>query len=119
MPVYVIRRLFRSLIVSFFISLLMLLGLTILLYKFRLTEAQITPSIYVVYIFSCMAGGFLSGKWLKTKRFIWGILVGTLYFCFLFAVSVLQERGITTDFSQVLICLGICAAGGMIGGMIS
>ncbi len=113
------RRLIRSLIVSFLLSLLMLVGLTFLLFRFRLGEAQITTGIYAVYILSCLTGGFLAGKTMKTRRFLWGLLIGLLYFLFLFILSALQESGISAEPSALLTSLGICAASGMAGGMIS
>lgn len=112
-------RLTRTLILSFFLSLFMLLGLTFLLYKFRLGEQQVTIAIHAVYILSCLAGGLIAGKSMKTKRFFWGLVVGILYFVFLFAVSLLQEQGIRDDPIHIFAVLGICAASGMVGGMIS
>ena len=113
------RRLIRSLIVSFFISLLMLAGLTFLLYRFRLGETQITVGIYAIYMLSCLIGGFLAGRSMKNRRFLWGLLSGILYFLFLFLLSSLQETGITAEPSRILMSLGLCGLSGMIGGMIS
>ena len=113
------RRLIRSLIVSFLLSILMLAGLTFLLYRFRLGESQITIGIYVIYILSCMIGGFLAGKSMKSRRFLWGLISGILYFLFLLAISALQESGITADPANILTVLGICGLSGMAGGMIS
>ena len=112
-------RLVRTLIFSFLFTLLMMAGLTLLLYKFRLSEAQITTGIYAVYIASCLLGGFLSGKAMKTKRFFWGFLTGILYFMVLFAMSTLQEQGITAEPSRILTTFAICAGSGMAGGMVS
>lgn len=112
-------RLIRALILSFFLTLLMLAGLTFLLYKFRLGESQVTGGIYAVYIVSCLFGGFLAGKAMKTKRFFWGLLTGILYFIFIFAMSSLQEQGITSELPQILTVLGVCAGSGMAGGMVS
>lgn len=112
-------RLIRTLIASFFLTLFMLAGLTFLLYKLRLNESQVTAGIYAIYIASCLLGGFLAGKAMKTKRFFWGLLTGILYFVFLFAMSTLQEQGISSEPAQILTVLGICAGCGMAGGMIS
>ncbi len=112
-------RLIRTLIVSFLVTLLLLAGLTFLLYKFRLGESQITLGIYAVYIVSCFLGGILAGKAMKSRRFLWGLLTGILYFLFLLIVSALQEQGVTADWSRILLILGICAGSGMAGGMIS
>ena len=119
MTAFALRRLTRTLIVSFLLSLLMLAGLTFLLCRFRMGEAQVTAGIYAIYILSCLIGGFLAGKAMKTRRFLWGLLSGLLYFLFLFILSALQESGITAEPHAVLTVLGICAASGMAGGMIS
>lgn len=112
-------RLTRTLILSFLLSIVLLLGLTLLLYRFRLDEQQVTLGIHAVYILSCLLGGLSAGKAMKTKRFFWGLLVGILYFVFLFAVSLLQEQGVSAEPIQIFAVLGICAASGMAGGMIS
>ena len=112
-------RLIRTLIISFLVTLLLLTGLTFLLYKFRLGESQITVGIYAIYIVSCFLGGVLAGKAMKSRRFLWGLLTGLLYFIFLFGISALQEQGVTAGLVQILTVLGICAASGMAGGMIS
>ena len=116
---YAIRRMLRSLILAFLLTILMLAGLTFLLYRFRLNESQTMTGIYLIYLFSCLAGGFLSGKALKTRRFLWGVMTGALYFVILFLISALQENGIQTDLSHIWMRLGICAVSGMVGGMIS
>ena len=119
MSTSVLWRLIRSLILSFLLSLILLAGLTFLLYKFRLGESQITAGIHGVYIVSCLAGGLLAGKAMKTRRFLWGILAGLLYFLFLFAMSALQEQGIHTEITRILTVFGICSLSGMVGGMLS
>ncbi len=112
-------RLIRSLILSFFLSVLLLFGLTFLLYKFRLSEPQITFGICTVYSLSCLAGGLLAGKAMKSRRFLWGFLTGVLYFLVLLTVSALQDQGVAAEQSQIVKILAVCAGSGMLGGIIS
>lgn len=112
-------RIIRSLIVSYLLTVIFLAVLTFLLYRFRIPESQITFGINAVYIISCLIGGFLAGKAMKTRRFFWGLLIGLLYFAFLFAMSCLQEQAVTSDLTHIFTVLGICAVSGMAGGMIS
>jgi len=112
-------RIICTLFISYFLSAVLLLIMTFLLYKFRLDESQITVGIYGTYILSCLLGGFLAGKAMKTRRFFWGLLTGILYFAFLFLMSTLQEQGISSEPAQILTVLGICAGCGMAGGMVS
>ena len=112
-------RIIRTLMISYFLSALLLLGMTFLLYKFRLDESQINIGIYGTYIVSCLIGGFLIGKTMKTKRLFWGLLIGILYFSVLFLLSTLQEQTIPSDHSHLLKILGICMGSGMIGSILS
>ena len=112
-------RIIRSLLISYLCSAIILILLTVLLYKFRLDEAQITLGIYSTYILSCLLGGFLAGKSMKSKRLLWGLLTGIFYFIFLFLVSSLQEQSVTSELPQILKILGLCAGSGMIGGILS
>lgn len=112
-------RIIRTLLVSYLFTIVLLALLTFLLYKFRLPESQITLGINAVYILSCFLGGLLAGKAMKTRRFFWGLLTGLLYFAVLFAVSMLQDQAVTSDMAHILTVLGMCAASGMVGGMVS
>ena len=112
-------RIIRTLLISYLCSAILLIFLTVLLYKFRLDESQITTGIYGTYILSCLLGGFLAGKSMKSKRLLWGLLTGILYFIFLFLLSSLQERSVTSEIPQILKIFGFCAGSGMIGGILS
>lgn len=48
---------------SYFLTMLMLLGLSFGLYKFDLSEKTVRIGILAVYIISTFAGGFAMGKW--------------------------------------------------------
>ena len=111
--------LIRTLIVSYLITTALLLGLTFLMYKFHLSEDRISTGIYAVYILSCLLGGLLAGKAMKSRRFFWGLLAGILYFAVLLLMSYIQNQGILTDTGHILTVFGVCAASGMVGGMLS
>ncbi len=113
------KPLLRSLLISYVASGILLAALAFALYKLRLKEGQVNLMVYLIYFAACLAGGFAAGKASRTRRFFWGLLAGILYFIVLFAVSWLIDRGSTLDISRSLTVLGICAAGGMVGGMFS
>ena len=108
-----------SLLASYLLSALLLFILTLVLYRLKLKESQITPAVYALYVISCLAGGLLCGKALRTRRFFWGLLTGLLYFLALFSASVFLRQCRVPDFSHVLPVLACCAAGGMAGGILS
>ena len=110
-------RIVKALLVSYLLTGGLLLLLAGLLYRFRLDEGKIQIGIILIYIFSCFAGGFLSGKMMKSRKFLWGVLLGLLYFLIMTLVSLAVNRGLqdgtTTYFTTFLLCMG----GGMLGGM--
>ena len=55
-------RLVKALMLSYFLTMLMLLGLSFGLYKFDLSEKTVRIGILAVYIISTFAGGFAMGK---------------------------------------------------------
>ena len=110
-------RIVKALLVSYLLTGGLLLLLAGLLYRFRLDEGKIQIGIILIYIFSCYAGGFLSGKMMKSRKFLWGVLLGLLYFLIMTLVSLAVNRGLqdgtTSYFTTFLLCMG----GGMLGGM--
>ena len=109
----------KALLCSYFVTGILLLLLTFLLYQFGLDEGKITVGIMVIYVLSTLVGGFVAGKLAKTRRFLWGILIGVLYFLLLLLISFGIYRRIQEGTSQILITWLLCIGGGMIGGMIS
>ena len=110
-------RIVKALLVSYLLTGGLLLLLAGLLYRFRLDEGKIQIGIILIYIFSCFAGGFLSGKMMKSRKFLWRVLLGLLYFLIMTLVSLAVNRGLqdgtTSYFTTFLLCMG----GGMLGGM--
>lgn len=109
----------RSLLFSYILTGILLFTLSFLLYKMRLSREQIRMGVYAVYILSCLFGGFLAGKQLKNRRFLWGGLTGILYFGILFLLSLLLNQGLAAGISGILLNFVLCAGSGTIGGMIS
>ena len=73
--------------------------------------------IIVTYILSCFVGGFLSGKMMKNKKFLWGILVGLLYFGIMLLVSLAVNRQLDQTAANFVTTMMLCLLGGMLGGM--
>ena len=113
------KVLLRALLLSYLLSAALLVLLSFALYKWKLKESQIGIAVWLVYVLACLAGGFLAGKLLRSRRFFWGLVSGLLYFLILLLLSFLMNRGTVPDLNRTLTVLGCCLAGGMLGGMIS
>ena len=109
--------------IMYAISGVMLLLLAFLLYNFELSEATVKIGVVAIYILSGFVGGFLMGRQMQDKKYLWGIVVGVIYFALLFVLSLLMKVGageeLTMEFVRILTTLLLCAVSGMAGGMIS
>jgi len=114
-----VGHMIKALILSFFVTALLIVIFAFFMFKFNISENIIALGVTFIYIISCGAGGLYIGKTIGEKKFMWGFLVGLIYLVILLVVSaivggdksLLSENG----FSLVLLCLG----GGTLGGMVA
>lgn len=111
--------LLKCLLTSYLFTAAMLLLLAFLLYKLKLPENVVSIVIIGIYVVATFAGGFLAGKRLQSRKFVWGLLVGILYFGILAVVSVWMHGEVSELGESVFTTFILCSAGGMLGGMVS
>lgn len=109
----------KALLCAYVVTGILLLILAFLLYKAGLSEENVNAGILLTYVISTFSGGFVIGKLTGSRKFLWGLLAGILYFVLLLLISLgiyhsLQGASVETAAAFVL-----CAGGGMLGGMIS
>jgi putative membrane protein (TIGR04086 family) len=109
----------KSLLSAYLITGALLLVLALLLYKFRLAESTVNMAILAIYVISGFLGGFLAGKMMHTRKFLWGAALGLLYFAVLSLISLAVNRTFAGDSSHFMSTLLLCTAGGTLGGMVS
>lgn len=114
-----VKGMLRGLLLAYGLTGIMLLLLAFLLFRFDLKENMVSMGIVLVYILSCFLGGILAGKYARTRKYLWGMAVGAVYFLLLIAVSWLSLRQLDMSVQHILTTLCMCLAGGTLGGMIS
>ena len=97
----------------------LLLLLAFMLYRFGLSEKVVSICIIAVYIIVTFLAGMLAGKREGRKKFLWGLMMGVLYFGILVAVSLVVNRGLEDVAGNLVTVFFLCAGSGMLGGMIS
>ena len=112
-------RLIKSLLAAYIVTGLLLLLLALLLYKLQLSESVVNIGIIAIYVAACFLGGFLEGKMMKTRKFLWGGAFGLLYFAVLTIISLAVGQGFSGSSSHFVTTLILCMAGGTLGGMVS
>ncbi|MBR3770212.1 MAG: TIGR04086 family membrane protein [Lachnospiraceae bacterium] len=109
--------------IMYVVSAVLLLALSALLYNFELSEATIKIGVVAIYILSGFVGGFWMGKQMQDKKYLWGLMIGGIYFVLLFVVSLVIKVGTGEELSielvRIVTTLLLCAVSGMAGGMIS
>lgn len=111
-------RLLKALLAAYIVTGGLLLLLALLLYKLRLSESVINLSITAIYLIACFLAGFLMGKMMKTRKYLWGAAGGLLYFTLLALISLAARQG-NAEASSFITTLLLCTAGGTLGGMLS
>lgn len=109
----------KSLLASYIVTGILLLVLTFFMYKFELNEKIVSAAIVGIYVVSTLIGGMIIGKLTKSKRYLWGMVLGIIYFVLLLLITFGVYRTLNGDSVSIVTSLILCAGGGMAGGMIS
>lgn len=111
--------LLKCLLAAYVLTAGLLLLLALMLYRFGLGEKVVNIAIIAIYVLVTFLTGFIAGKRVGAKKFLWGLLMGVLYFVVLALVSLIVNRSIQDVASNFITVFLLCAGGGMLGGMVS
>lgn len=114
-----IKGMVGALLCAWLVTGVLLLILALLLWKLNIKEGQVSIGITVTYLISCFAGGWVAGRNMQRRKFLFGLMTGVWYFVLLLAVSALAQPGGNMEIQTMVTSLILCAAGGMAGGMLS
>lgn len=97
----------------------LLLLLAFILYRFGLSEKVVSVCIIGIYIVVTFLAGMLAGKREGKRKFLWGLVMGVLYFGILVVVSMVVNKGVEDVAGNMMTVFFLCAGSGMLGGMVS
>jgi putative membrane protein (TIGR04086 family) len=109
----------KCLLFSYLVTAGLLLLMALLLYRFSLTEQVVSIGIIAIYVIVTFLAGFITGKKMGTRKFLWGLLMGCLYFVVLVLVSLVVNHRLSDVASNFVTVLFLCCGSGMLGGMVS
>lgn len=112
-------RIVKALLCAYIVTGILLLVLTLLLYKAGLSEENVNAGIILIYVISTFSGGFVLGKLMKVRKFLWGLLAGAVYFVLLILISLGVYHSLQAEPVSLATSFLLCAGGGMLGGMVS
>lgn len=103
-----------------FVSTMILMFLvSFVFYKMHISDKNITIGVILIYFITTFIGGFIFGKIKEKNKFLYGMMVGSLYFLTLFVISAVFAEDFSGISSQTVYAALSCILGGMIGGMLS
>ena len=109
----------KSLLAAYCITGILLLLLTLAVYKFELGEQIVSAGIIGIYVAANLIGGILIGRYAKQRRFLWGLGLGITYFALLLLITLGVYRTVNGNTANIMTTFLLCAGSGMFGGMIS
>lgn len=109
----------KCLLISYLLTTGLLLLLALMLYRFDLSEKTVSICIIGIYIIITFLSGFLAGKREGSRKFLWGLLMGGLYFSILIVISLIINQGMNEVSGNFFTVLILCCGSGMLGGMLS
>jgi putative membrane protein (TIGR04086 family) len=111
--------LIKTFFVMYILSGLLLVLLAYIVSKVEQQEAVARWGVIGIYVISCLAGGFVMGKWKKQRKFLWGMAAGFCYVAVLILIAVVMAGGTFPSVAFMATALCICVFSGMLGGMLS
>lgn len=109
----------RSLVAAYIFTGVALAILAFVIYKWELNETVVNIAILVIYVLASLLGGFMTGKRVKERKFIWGLLMGTFYILIIYGVSMIMKNSLDMVSTAGVLAGVLCVGGGMLGGMLS
>lgn len=108
-----------STIIGYIITCAMLLIFALIMYKTNISVNTIRIGVTISYIISTLISGFIAGKAMKNRRFLWGILSGIIYFIILVLLSFIIGNKQIDNMTNVITAFILCTLSGMLGAIFS
>lgn len=109
----------KALTVSFIISVACLVIISTLLSVVGMPLNYLAVTVVLTYILSNFVGGFRMGRGMGQKKYLWGLLLGLIYFIIIAIISMCVHSKEGIDMVSAGRTLMICMLSGMVGGMLS
>lgn len=110
--------LLKCLLAAYVVTGILLFLLAALLYKLQLGENIVEIGIIIVYVVSSLLAGLFYAKGAKSRRFLWGMAAGAVYFLIICALSAVFEPEFVPFSNSCITTMLICVGSGMLGGMV-
>lgn len=109
----------KILLAEIIVSVILILVAAYVVLKMSPPDEYISYLIIAIYVISSLFGGFIAGKIMGKRKFIWGFVAGALYVMVILGVTMVVKGNISSGTIGLMKMIIPALAGGMFGGMIS
>lgn len=109
----------KSLVAAYIVTGILLCILAFIMYQSNAGIKTANLGITLTYILASILAGIIIGRKIGKRKFLWGFLVGLLYFAILTSVSLIFEQNINIFSTERITAFFLCIAGGTLGGMLA
>lgn len=110
-------KMIKAVTAAYLVTAVMLLLLSLLMYKFMISDIALSFGLVLTYILANITGGIIIGKSVNKRKFAWGILAGVIYVILFVIIGCLLGN---SPFNVSIVLPAVLSvAGAMFGGIIS
>ncbi len=109
----------KETLIQMIISVVLVAAAAFVVLKISPSAAVIKVIILAIYGISSFIGGFILGKVMEKKKFLWGMAAGAIYFSIIILVALIIKGNINAGTIGISSGIIVSLATGTIGGMLS
>ena len=114
-----IRKMVKSLIAGYVITLLLLGLLTYIMRKLILDEKAVDNIIFGIYMAGSFTGAMLSAWMIKKRRVVTGIIYGAVYITVLLLIAAIMKKQAPDSCDSIAMSVAASVVAGAFGGFFS
>lgn len=109
----------KETLIQMIISVILVAVAAFVILKTSPSEGVVTTIVLVIYGISSFVGGFILGKVMDRRKFLWGMLAGAIYIGILLLVAFIVKGSFGVGTVNVVTGIIVSLISGMAGGMAS
>lgn len=115
----IVGTMLKETLIQMIISVILIAVAAFVVLKISPSDAVIKVIILAIYAISAFAGGFIMGKVMETRKFLWGMAAGAVYIGIILLVAFIEKGSLNAGTVGVASGIITSLTGGTIGGMLS
>jgi putative membrane protein (TIGR04086 family) len=108
----------KETLIQMLISVILVTVAAFVVLKVSPSDTTVKIMIFVIYGIAAFTGGFILGKAMNRRKFLWGMAAGAIYIAILLLISLIVKGSLGTGTVDMLTGIIVSLVAGTIGGML-